>query len=100
MADANSPGKATRLRANNANIATKIDEAMTCAKARAGFRRPIGCVLLAESAKVKLHTRFAKVKLAVQEGHLVQANQRQYRIDRQLFGQARNRKVPYRAKQA
>jgi hypothetical protein len=62
MSDADSPGKAIRLRANNANNATKIDEAMTCAKAHADFRRPIGCVLLTESAKVELHTRFAKVK--------------------------------------
>ena len=38
MADANSPGKAVGLRANHADIATEIDEAVTHAKVGADLR--------------------------------------------------------------
>jgi hypothetical protein len=52
MTDANSPGKAVGLRADNADITAEIDEAVPCAKVGADFRCPLGCVFFAEAAKI------------------------------------------------
>ena len=87
MPDADSPGLPVGLRADNANIAAQIDEAVTRAKIKAYFRGAIGCIFLSKAAEIELHTGFSEVKLAVREGYIVETNERQYCVDRCLIGQ-------------
>src|SRR5487761_2334538 len=98
MADADSPGLAVGLRANDANIATQIDQAVTHAKVGADLCGSTGRIFLAQAAKIQLHAGSAKVKLAVCEHQIVEANERQCGVDRPLIRQTRGRKVPNRAK--
>jgi hypothetical protein len=65
------------LRANNANIATEIDKAVTRAEIGADFCGSIGRIFLPEASEIELHAGFSEVKLAGHESYIVESNERQ-----------------------
>jgi hypothetical protein len=100
VADADAPGRAVRVRADDREVAAEVHQAVARAARAADLGGAVGRVLLHVAAEVELHARARQHDARRAPAHLLPADERKECVDRRLCRQRARLEAPGPAQDA